>query len=69
MRTACHILLFLHAVLLAAPLAAVADERILSFHSKIDVAADGGMDVTETIRVRAEGQAIRHGIYRDFPTD
>ncbi|MBO9664475.1 DUF2207 domain-containing protein [Dokdonella sp.] len=55
--------------LLAWPLAAMADERILSFHSAIDVAADGGMDVTETVRVRAEGRNIRHGIYRDFPTD
>jgi uncharacterized membrane protein YgcG len=27
------------------------------------------MQVTETIRVRAEGNQIRHGIYRDFPTD
>jgi len=60
---------WLLAALLAAPTFAVADERIFSFHSKIDVSADGGMDVTETIRVRAEGQAIRHGIYRDFPTD
>ena len=60
---------WLLAALLAAPMSAAADERILSFHSRIDVAADGGMDVTETIRVRAEGQSIRHGIYRDFPTD
>ena len=51
------------------PPAAAADERILSFDSAIEIAADGSMDVTETIRVRAEGQAIRHGIYRDFPTD
>lgn len=54
---------------LAWPLAAAADERILSFRSAIEIAADGGMEVTETIRVRAEGQNIRHGIYRDFPTD
>ena len=60
---------WLFAAAFAWPLAAAADERILSFQSTIEVAADGGMDVTETIRVRAEGQAIRHGIYRDFPTD
>ena len=48
---------------------ASADERILDFHSEIDVAADSSMQVTETIRVRGEGQRIRHGIYRDFPTD
>ena len=46
-----------------------ADERILEFHSKIDVATDASMLVDETIRVRAEGDRIRHGIYRDFPTD
>lgn len=46
-----------------------ADERILSYHADIAIAADGGMDVTETIRVRAEGVNIRRGIYRDFPTD
>ena len=45
-----------------------ADERILEFHSAIAVAADAGMQVTETIRVRAEGDRIQRGIYRDFPT-
>jgi len=45
-----------------------ADERILSFDSKIVVLADGKLDVTEDIRVRAEGSSIRRGIYRDFPT-
>lgn len=45
-----------------------ADERILDFHSEIDIAADAAMTVTETIRVRAEGNRIRRGIYRDFPT-
>jgi len=46
-----------------------ADERILDFHSEISVASDASMLVDETIRVRAEGDRIRHGIYRDFPTD
>lgn len=49
-------------------LAAHADERILLFHSDIGIAADSTMTVTETIRVRAEGDRIRRGIYRDFPT-
>jgi uncharacterized membrane protein YgcG len=49
--------------------AARADERILDYHSDIVVAADAGMRVTESIRVRAAGEKIRHGIYRDFPTD
>ena len=45
-----------------------ADERILSFHSEIDVAADATMVVSETIKVRSEGNRIRRGIYRDFPS-
>jgi len=51
------------------PLAAGAQERILSFHSDIAIQSDGSMAVTETIRVRAEGNQIQRGIYRDFPTD
>ena len=49
--------------------AAVAEESILEFRSDIVVAADASMQVTETIRVHAEEDQIRHGIYRDFPTD
>ena len=49
--------------------AARADERILDFHSDIDIAADGSMSVAETIKVNAEGDRIRRGIYRDFPTN
>ena len=45
-----------------------ADERILDYHADIVLAADGSMNVTEHIRVQAEGKQIRHGIYRDFPT-
>ena len=48
--------------------AAQADERILEFHSDIVVRQDGWIEVTETITVTAEGQRIRRGIYRDFPT-
>lgn len=47
---------------------AAAAERILSFDSEIRVHQDASMTVTETIRVVAEGQEIRRGIYRDFPT-
>lgn len=50
------------------PLLAVADERILSYHSDITIGTDGWLNVTETIRVRAEGNRIRRGIYRDYPT-
>ena len=47
--------------------AAYSDERILSFHSDLRVFSDGMIEVTETIRVQAEGKQIRRGIYRDFP--
>ncbi len=47
---------------------AFANERITLFHSSIEVHQDGSMRVVETIAVEAEGGAIKHGIYRDFPT-
>src|SRR5690606_22836753 len=58
--------LLLLVLFLCAPVAA--QERILSFHSDIQLLASGELEVTETIRVRAEGKNIRRGIYRDFPT-
>jgi len=61
-----HMLVAIAAFCLQA--AAHADERILSFESDVLVRGDGWLEVTETIRVRAEGQQIRRGIYRDFPT-
>ncbi len=59
----------LSAYLLLLSSAAFADERILDFHSDILIMHDGWIEVTETIRVRAEGDRIRRGIYRDFPTE
>jgi uncharacterized membrane protein YgcG len=59
-------------LLLAAACAAAQDEageRITSFHSQIQVQRDGTLKVLETIDVIASGERIRHGIYRDFPTD
>jgi hypothetical protein len=47
---------------------AAAQEVIHSFDSLVEVAKDGTLTVTETIRVRAEGSSIKRGIYRDFPT-
>jgi len=44
-------------------------ERIISFDSQIKISEDGSMLVTETIKVHAERNKIRRGIYRDFPTD
>lgn len=48
--------------------AAHAQERILSLNSQVEIRADGSLDVTELIKVHAEGNQIRRGIYRDFPT-
>jgi len=45
------------------------DERILSYVSDITVNPDASLTVTEKITVRAKGEAIRRGIYRDFPTN
>ena len=55
-------------LLIALASAAQAAERILDFKSRLEVGQDGTLFVTETIRVAAEGDQIRHGIYRDFPT-
>ncbi|MDJ0917531.1 MAG: DUF2207 domain-containing protein [Woeseiaceae bacterium] len=57
------------ALLLLLSFAAHADERILSFHSDIVIKADASIEVTEVIRVRAEGKQIRRGIYRTIPTE
>jgi hypothetical protein len=65
---------FLPAALLCAlflgfsPEASPADERVLEYGSEVTVRSDASLEVTETIRVRAEGQTIRRGIFRDFPT-
>ncbi len=47
----------------------VSEERILSFTSDITVARNGDLTVTETITVLTTGDRIKHGIYRDFPTE
>ncbi len=60
-------LLLILSLFLTSPLVQ-ADERILSYHSDIQILQDGSMTVTETIQVRAEGRKIKRGIYRDFPT-
>jgi hypothetical protein len=46
----------------------VGQERIKDFASRIEIDSSGGMLVTETISVHAEGVEIKRGIYRDFPT-
>ncbi len=60
---------FVCAILALLSVVAAADERILDYHSDILIRADGSIEVTESIRVRAEGRQIRRGIYRDYPTD
>jgi uncharacterized membrane protein YgcG len=61
----------LHAIIVllvtaAAPVAA--QERIRAYDIEVDIRPDGSIDVTEKISVHAEGDQIRRGIYRDFPT-
>ena len=51
---------------LAAP--ASAEERFSRFTSDVQIQPDASLDVTETIDVKAEGDRINHGIFRDFPT-
>lgn len=45
-----------------------AAERIIHFESRIIVHEDASITVTENITVKAEGNNIKRGIYRDFPT-
>jgi uncharacterized membrane protein YgcG len=46
-----------------------APERILAYDVKIGVLPDSTMEVEESIRVHAAGNEIRHGLFRDFPTE
>lgn len=60
---------WLAALLLALlPVTAHADERVRDFHSDVRIAKDGTLTVTETIKVAVEGNEIKRGIQRDFPT-
>ncbi|MFA7000431.1 MAG: DUF2207 domain-containing protein [Candidatus Paceibacterota bacterium] len=45
-----------------------AGEEIRDFSSRIEILPDSDLIVTETIRVMPEGNQIKRGIYRDFPT-
>jgi hypothetical protein len=63
-----HIARVLAAVLLSIwAYGAHAGDVIRSFNADILVREDGVLDVTETIKVNADGTDIQHGIYRDFP--
>lgn len=57
------------ALLLAlAPVGLHAEERIREFNSDVRIAQDGTLTVTETIKLTSEGNEIKRGINRDFPT-
>ena len=56
------------AVLLAFASLARAEERITNFQSAIHILKGGSLQITETIEVVSEGQAIKNGFYRDLPT-
>jgi uncharacterized membrane protein YgcG len=45
-----------------------AEERILSYNIDIKIETSGDLLITEQIKVRAEGNNIRRGIFRTFPT-
>jgi len=62
------ILAFVAAAILFIASPAAAEEAIELLHSDIEVARNGTVHVAETIRARAEGDNIRHGIYRDVST-
>lgn len=61
-------LLFVLALLFAAAGEAGAAERITSFASEVTIGADSALTVKETIAVVSEGNEIKRGIQRDFPT-
>lgn len=60
--------LFVAAALIAVLPIAAAEERILAFASDVSIRPDGGLRVSETIRVQVEHDRIKRGIFRDFPT-
>jgi uncharacterized membrane protein YgcG len=45
-----------------------APEKILRFHSLVQVHPDASLTVTETIKVESAGRVIKRGLVRDFPT-
>ena len=61
-------LLFILALLTAAAGDATAAERITSFTSDVAIGADSALTVKETIALVSEGNDIKRGINRDFPT-
>lgn len=60
--------LFLALTLSLISLQAQASELITGFHSDVKIDQDCVLHVVETISVNAEGNRIKKGIFRDFPT-
>lgn len=60
-------LLLALACVLALALPALAREEIRAFASDVTLRTDGSVRVIETVDIRAEGNQIRRGIYRDIP--
>lgn len=58
--------LFIVLLTLITPVGAA--ETVSRFQSELTVNADSSVSVTETIAVTAEGNQIKRGIFRDFPT-
>ncbi|MET0435873.1 MAG: DUF2207 domain-containing protein [Devosia sp.] len=54
-------------LVLALALPAAAREEIRAFAADVTLRTDGSVRVIETVDVRAEGNQIRRGIYRDIP--
>lgn len=54
-------------VLACLALPAWSQERILRHDVEVRVLADGQLDITERIELRAEGRAFRHGLVRELP--
>ena len=66
-RAAC-VLLLAALSLAALALPAAAREEIRFFSTNTVLRTDGSVDVTESLDVNAEGDQIRHGIFRDVIT-
>ena len=62
-----YLFLLFSFVILFLPLRSEAAEVIHRYDSRIVINDTGGLQVTETIEVTAEGYNIKRGIYRDFP--
>jgi len=67
MGVRCLLLLFWIGASLTFQGTATAQERVIRFDSVIEVIEDNSLIVTETIKIRAEGDIFKRGIVRTFP--